>query len=308
MIIKDFTPLPPNNTNILKHFRPNYKQTLFTKQPEAVKAYEKYGLKYPYEQFDRNHEDFLGQTAKSPDLLNFKIITKLMRIRSNSYVNLEDNKNIDDEEQIEGSKAREYLVYDLNWKRTDALGNQRHSYQPNLGVIPKLQPVTVIRQDKNGWEEKYIQRVNIVGKVYTILFTKENLNKLIKELGEGCLRDLSTEEGRNKAAKDQMKREKYAAEHNKAVYQPQENEWTHLMIQREGDQRKYTVSSFEDFCKSDFDDLLTFGHTPTKEERERRLAAEEVRKAQHLAAAADFNLSEELDKAMERQRSGVPYK
>lgn len=280
---------------------------MFTKQPEGVKAYEKLGLKYPYEQMDENHRLMMEQTAKSPDLLNFCIITKLMRVRS-SYINPDDNKLIEDEKQREGVSPREYLVYHVMYRRTDALGNQRHSYQPSLGIIPRLEPVTVVRQDKNGWEEKKIVKANLVGKAYTTLFTKSNLEKLIKELGPGCLRDLSTEEGRRKAIQDQLKREKWASEHNRVVYQPQDNERTVFMINQEGDQRKYSVASYEDFCNSDYDDIMTFGHTPTKEERERRLAADEVARAQRLATSADFNLQDELDRAMERQRTGVPYK
>lgn len=279
----------------------------FTKQPEGVKAYEKLGLRYPYEQMDENHRLFMEQCAKSPDLLNFCTITKLMRVRSSSYINPDDNKLLEDEKQIEGVKPREYIVYDVMYRRTDALGNQRHSYRPNLGVYPKLQPVTRVVQDKNGWEEKKVVRADVLGKAYSLLFTKENLQKLIKDLGPGCIRDLSTEEGRREAIKDQMKREKYAAEHNRIAYTPQENEYTHFMIQSEGDQRKYSVSSYEAFMNADFDDLLQFGFTPTKEQREARMAAEEVAKAQRLAASTDMNIADELDKARERQRTGVPY-
>lgn len=286
---------------------------MFTKQPEGVKTYAKYDKPYPDEVADLNHEQFLAQTQRSPEPLNFKHILNIRRVRSN-YINTEDNDQLEDkQEQKEGMKPREYLVWDLSWHRTDALGNYHNSYQPNLGIIPRLQPVTKIRKDVNGWEEKFIASTTILGKAYTHLYTgKESVKKLIQELGgPGCIRDLSTEEGRRKAIQNQMERQKWAAKNNKVVYQPQENEYIHFTLKEEGNRGGQPVVNFNDFCNGDFDDLIKFGHISTDEERKNRLAAEEVAKAQRAvfsASATDTNITNELDRAKERAVSGVPYK
>lgn len=164
---------------------------MFTKQPEAVAAYKKLGLAYPEEVADAIHEKFLAQTSKSPEQCNFCTITSLIRVKT----------------PLEG---KENLVYSLNWHRTDSLGNIRHSFISGLGKGPKLQPVTRIRKDENGYEQKYVARAEIVGTEYYIPYTgPESVEKLIKKLEKehGATLRLDTEEGRRKAALDLDRRQ-----------------------------------------------------------------------------------------------------
>jgi hypothetical protein len=278
--------------------------TSFIKTPEAVKEYAKYNKPYPMQMWDVNHEQFFQKTAKSDEHQNFCTISILHRVRS-SYINPEHDKLFKDnqKEQREGTKMREYVVYSLIWHRCDPLGNIKHSFQPNLGVMPKLQPTYKIRRDSQGYEEKYVASLSIAGNAYYIPYTgPESVKKLLKDLEKkhgATLRDLSTEEGRRNAAQDQMKREKWAAEHGKVVYQPGENS-TGFSVSQEGWQKRYRCSSFEDFCNADFDDIVNFGFKPTEQQRKDRLAAEEVARVQRLTSSATTGMADELERARNR--------
>jgi hypothetical protein len=265
---------------------------MYTKQPQIIESYKKLGLSYPEEVSDWLHEGkFMSQTAKSPEQCNFCTITTLIRLQTH--------------------EGKEYLVYSLTYHRTDSIGNIRHSFLPKLGVGPKLQPVKRIRKDENGYEEPYIARANIVADDYYIPYTgPESIKTLLKKLekGEGAIIRLDTEEGRKKSAADQERREKWAAEHGKIIHNA-EKEITQLLIQREGDRRKHHVLDFESFLSSSFEDLISFGKTPTDKERADRLAAEEVLKAQRSLASIDANLASELERARRLgQEGGIPYK
>jgi hypothetical protein len=277
--------------------------TIFIKSPQAIKEYEKYGRKFPNEVAHINHEQFLAQCAKSPALLNFCVILGLQRVRS-SYINPEHDKLFKDKEQREGTKMRQYLTCSLSYHRTDSLGNIKHSFQPHIGIGPKLQPVMRIRRDAQGYEEKYVSNVSIIGNTYYYpYYGPESVHKFLEELEReygATLRDLSTEEGRRKSTQDQMKREKWAAEHDKVVYQPQEGEQTRFSVNQEGWQRNHTCSDFESFCNADFDDIVQFAHTPTDKERKDRLAAIEVDKVRRMADSANTGMADELDRARNR--------
>jgi hypothetical protein len=265
---------------------------MYTKQPEAVAAYKKFGLPYPEEVADWLHEGkFLSQTAKSPEPANFCTITSLLRIKT----------------PLEG---KEYLVYSLLWHRTDALGNIRHSFVSGFGKGPKLQLVRSIRKDENGYEEQYISRANIVGTEYYIPYTgPESVQKLIKKLEKqhGAALRLNTEEDRKKWAADQERREKWAEEHGKVIHNA-EKEGTGLMVQRDGNRIKYLVYDYESFLNGDFEDLVMFSKIPTDKERIDRLAAQEVANAQSSLASVDANIAAELERAKDRIAKGVPYK
>ena len=193
-----------------------------------------------------------------------------------TYINPAHDKLIKDKEQREGTKPREYIVWHVLYHRTDSRGSIHHSYLPNNGIYPKLQPVTRVVKDSHGWESKKVVRAEVVRNAYSVLFTKENVQKLIADLGEGSLRDLSTEEGRKRAMQDQINREKWASKNNKVLYETQENEFTHFMVHEESGQSKRPVESFHDWLEGDFDDLATFGHIPMSEERENRRIANNV--------------------------------
>jgi hypothetical protein len=263
---------------------------MYMKQPESVAAYKKYGLPYPNEVADVNHELFMEQTDKSPEQCNFCSITKLLRIKT----------------PLEG---KEYLVYSLNYHRTNAIGNIRHSFLSGLGKGPRLRPVMRMRRDENGYEEKYVARVEVVGTEYYNPYTgPESVQKLIKKLEKkhGAALRLDNEEGRKKWIADQERREKWAAEHDKVIHNA-ENEWVQLMVQRDGSRVKHTVLDFESFCNGDFEDLVMFAKIPTEKERTDRLAAQEVLKAQTSVATTEANMAAEFERAKDRIAKGIPY-
>lgn len=224
----------------------------FTKQPEGVAAYKKYGFPYEDEVMpDATHEKFMRQTEKSPEQLNICYIPTLRRIKT-------------------GMKGEEYLTFSLMYRRVDSISNWHHSFLPNMGIVPKLQPVTRMKRDDQGWESKYIAKLDLVGKQYIIPFEgKKSIQKLIKKYGEDSIRDKSTEEGRQKVFQAQARREEWAEKNGKTVrpLQGEGGEWTQFMINKEGEHYKIPVNDYSDWVTGDFEELYRYGKIRTPLEK-----------------------------------------
>lgn len=249
--------------------------TFYYWSPEGEKAWKNVGLPYPETVDDLNYKQFHSMTKRSPPDLNQETIGSLYRV-------------------LVGEE--EYLVYNLTERRIDNLGNERHFFRSGLGKYSIPIPRYEMRQDNEGYTSKVVVGTAGIKTGYSLRFTEENIEHLVQK---GWI--VKSEEEATKINADRIKA---AIKHKAAV--ADHHEFTRFMIMKEGHQRKYSVQSFDDFCTCTYHDLVTFGHTPTNEERETRLAAEEVAKAQRLTANA--NLADELYMAKERQRSGIPYK
>jgi hypothetical protein len=130
-----------------------------------------------------------------------------------------------------------------------------------MGVVLKLQPATRMKRDDQGWESKYIAKLDLINREYIIKWEgKKTIQKLIKEYGEDSIRDKSTESGRNKVFQAQAARLKWAEQNGKTAIPTQGNgEWTQFMIQKEGEHYKIPVNDYEDSLTGDFEELYRFG-------------------------------------------------
>jgi hypothetical protein len=260
------------------------KQTLVSYywSKEGEKAWKDIGLVYPKTVFDVNYELYLEKTRHSPEELNLAMIHNLRRVLTGD--------------------GKEFLVFDFYELRCDNLGNEKHHYKSNVGMYSIPIPQYRMVEDAEGYKEKKAVGTVGVRTGYSIPFTKENVEKLVKK-GWFVFDDPQELSKRN------AKRLEAAAKHKAAVRDLTASiGYTHLMVQREGDQRKYSVLDFQSFLNGNFEDLKMFGKIPTDKERADRLAAQEVANAQRSLATTDADIAAELDRAKDRMAKGIPYK
>ena len=113
--------------------------------------------------------------------INQEIMLDCKRVQS-YYVDEKDNPNIEDEKMLSGEKPREYIVFDLLEKRFDALGNQRTFFRSNIGMFPIPVPQYKMKTDPIAhYSERVTNGVSEIKTGYSILFTKENANKILKK-------------------------------------------------------------------------------------------------------------------------------
>ncbi|MGH9974323.1 MAG: hypothetical protein ACRD8Z_00590, partial [Nitrososphaeraceae archaeon] len=225
--------------------------------------------------------------------LNQKIITKMIR-RQSSYSDEKDNPDIMDPEVLSGEKPREYIVYDMIERRIDPIGNERHHYRPNLGTYSIPIPRYEIRKTPEGYEER--KAVGVMGERlgYSILFSKEAVDKLRKD---GC-----TSEDPKELAKQETKRQQAATKAKAAISVRGENEQTHYMVQKDGEQIKRPVQSYKDWRDGTFEELYWFGRANVNKEDWERLKA-----INDVVAAAKNQGSDILDKindALNKNKTG----
>jgi hypothetical protein len=149
------------------------------KSEEGLKAYQQINYLYPFKMWDQLYENFLKMTEYST--INQEIMLDCKRVQS-YYVDEKDNPNIEDEKMLSGEKPREYIVFDLLEKRFDALGNQRTFFRSNIGMFPIPVPQYKMKTDPIAhYSERVTNGVSEIKTGYSILFTKENANKILKK-------------------------------------------------------------------------------------------------------------------------------
>jgi hypothetical protein len=122
-------------------------------------------------------------------------------------------------------------------------------------------------KDDMGYEKRVTAGTMGDRKGYSILFTKENVDKLLKKGG-------ITSEDPKELAKQDMKRQQVASKVKAAINVSSANERTKFSVQIEGEQRKYSVHSFKDWKEGTFEELYNLGHANvTKDEWERLTSA-----------------------------------
>jgi hypothetical protein len=249
---------------------------------EGEKAWKEIGLVYPKTVFDVNEELYHEKTRRSPAELNFAMIHNLRRV-------------------LVGEK--EFLVHDFYELRCDNLGNEKHHYKSNVGMYSIPIPQYRMVEDAEGYREKKAVGTVGVRTGYSIPFTKENVEKLVKK-GWIVFDDPQELSKRN------AKRLEAAAKHKAAVRDLTTSTigYTALMVHREGERIKHPVLDFHSFLNGKFEDLVMFAKIPTDKERADRLAAQQVANAQRSLATTDADIAAELDRAKDRIAKGVPYK
>lgn len=265
--------------------------THYRESPEAIEAYKSVGLTYQKTVWDYNYKQFLEKTRESPEELNQKIILNVRRVQS-PFVDEKHNKDIEDEAVLSGEKLREYITCDILERRVDALGNEHSFYRSNLGLYPIPIPRYRMTKDDMGYEKRVTAGTMGDRKGYSILFTKENVDKLLKKGG-------ITSEDPKELAKQDMKRQQVANKVKAAINVRSANERTKFSVQIEGEQRKYSVHSFKDWKEGTFEELYNLGHANvTKDEWERLRAVRDVASAQRLGANHDTldKVNDQIDK------------
>jgi hypothetical protein len=265
--------------------------THYWESPEAIEAYKSVGLTYQKTVWDYNYKQFLEKTRESPEELNQKIILNVRRVQS-PFVDEKHNKDIEDEAVLSGEKLREYITCDMLERRVDALGNEHSFYRSNLGLYPIPIPRYRMTKDDMGYEKRVTAGTMGDRKGYSILFTKENVDKLLKKGG-------ITSEDPKELAKQDMMRQQVASKVKAAINVRSANERTKFSVQIEGEQRKYSVHSFKDWKEGTFEELYNLGHANvTKDEWERLRAVRDVASAQRLGANQDTldKVNDQIDK------------
>jgi hypothetical protein len=143
-----------------------------------------------------------------------------------------------------------------------------------------------------GYEKRVTAGTMGDRKGYSILFTKENVDKLLKKGG-------ITSEDPKELAKQDMKRQQVANKVKAAINVRSANERTKFSVQIECEQRKYSVHSFKDWKEGTFEELYNLGHANvTKDEWERLRAVRDVASAQRLGANHDTldKVNDQIDK------------
>jgi hypothetical protein len=148
-----------NNNIIIDRFR-----TSFYKSDEMVQAFRDVGLEYTNRMWDNDYEQFQRKTRKTPEKEREKWIGNLKRFIIPTH---------DGEEQ--------YIIYDLNEKGKDPLGNILTAHRSNLGCYHKPIVKREIRVNmETGDKEPVVVGVETLETCYSIPFTKENISKIEK--------------------------------------------------------------------------------------------------------------------------------
>ena len=192
-----------------------YRKTFF-KSEEGVKAFQELDLEYEDEMWDKDYVEFLRKIQKTPEKDRVKWVQNLQRVV------------ISDEQ--------EFLVYDLHEEGHDALGNNLTFYRSNLGCYHKPQGRYSIHVDiKTGEKQKKFDGLTTMETGYSIPFTTENIDKIVK---------------------------KYVT--------PQ----THFIIRDKGkNDRRISVDSLDEITLGTPEHLLRFGHRAS--DYEQQILAEE---------------------------------
>jgi hypothetical protein len=275
------------------------------KSPEGIEAYKRINYPYPFWAFDQAYENFMRVTRESPEELNQRHIYRMVRVQS-SFINEDQNGDFHDEDEAaatEGEdKLREYIVYDMIERRLDSINNELSFYRSNLGLYYIPVPQWNVRRDAEGFAHKFISGIANKNIGFSIPFTKKNVERLRKE---GCL--ISEDPGL--IAKENMKRQQAADKIGAAIVlrsNNNSNEVTRYYVQRENDTRVILVNSFKDWLEGSFEDLYSFSRAHvSKEQKERRKAAEEVAAAQRMYASgllSDSEIQRKVEEAENRNK------
>jgi hypothetical protein len=239
---------------------------------EGQKAWDEIKLPYPKTVWDAKYEQFHGKTKHSPDDLNLATIGNLRRV-------------------LVGEK--EYLVFDLTERRVDNLGNDKHYYRSNIGMYSIPIPQYRMVEDAEGYKERKVVGTAGIRTGYSIPFTKENVEKLVKK---GWI----TPEDPKELTKRNGKRIETAAKHKAAIRDT--NDFTRYSITSEGNRVHRTIPSHKDFIEGTFDELWNFGKAHvSKDDWDRLKAINEV------AAAAkeqgNAHILQDINDALNRNKT-----
>ncbi len=105
----------------------------YTKCPEGVEQFEKYGLKYPRQLSDEMYENYLEETKKSPK------DKTLFEIRKMNRVVLPDKT--------------QWIVHDQADIRYDKIGNLSTWSRGNIGRYPIVVPYYELKTDPESLEK-----------------------------------------------------------------------------------------------------------------------------------------------------------
>lgn len=134
----------------------------YFKSPEGEAAYKEIGMPYPEEMYDDWYNKFLKLTKNTPEKDVKRHIQNMKR-----YIT---------------SSGEEYLIHDMSEERSDPLGNRKRFYRGNLGKYGKPIPHYEIKVDpEEGYaKSKIVTGIDMVEDCYSIPFTKENIDKVVK--------------------------------------------------------------------------------------------------------------------------------
>lgn len=148
---------------------------------------------------------------------------------------------------------REYIIHDFSVRRITKIGNYESRYIPKIGVYPRVRPVyRLVYDQETGGKKKVYENFEVYDTVYTLPFSE----KLAMDL-----------------------------------YRKYCDRRTELLL-KDGDhlstKNRQMIKSIEDFRAEDqFDNLVFFGHVPTKDELEDKEQEEKRRLKDQRKAAAE---------------------
>lgn len=214
----------------------NEQASWYWRSDEQVAAYKAIGKPHPDQVFDKNYDEFLMKTARSPRELNQIIIHGVCRVLTQS--------------------GEEFLTYSITDRRFDGLGNEHSFFRSNLGMYHVPIPEYRLKKDEYGYEEKYVHGVRGRRVQFSIPFTKKNAEKL----RQNCYK---TEKEMIEAAAEREK----LAEDKKVIISTSPGVVTTYSLHKVGTRGTLHIASYSDWLTGDFDTLWRFGYAnPTKEE------------------------------------------
>lgn len=271
----------------------NEQASWYWRSDEQIAAYKAIGRQHPDQVFDKNYDEFMMKTAKSPAELNQIIIHGVCRVLTQS--------------------GEEFLTYGITERRFDGLGNEHSFFRSNIGMYHVPIPEYRLRKDEFGYEEKYVHGIKGRRVAYSIPFDKKNAEKLRKQ-------SFKTEKEAVEAAAE---REKLAESHKVVPSYTGANSIpvTRYALHKAGQRGSMYIDSYSDWLTGDFETLWRFGHAnPTKEEIDdlniidRRTSAISCRMRE---SGHDQNVNpnqireqvrDELNKEKEKEAGREPYK
>jgi hypothetical protein len=180
-----------------------------------IQAFKEVGIEYRNRMWDDKYDNFERKTKRTPEKDRIKFISNL--------------KKLIIPDTISDSRTEEqYIIYDMNEKAKDSLGNELTANRSNIGCYHKPKVKREMKLNDEGDKVPVVVGIDELETKYSIPFTKENIAKI----------------------------EKYV------------NPYTQFSIQKmDGRRQRITVSTFEDWKNVENKYLLRFGHKPSDYEK-----------------------------------------